>query len=87
MIIERKEGRTKGWELPRAKRPLLILIPSVSVSPVAFVFVTLSVPAKSTKWNLDDVTTSTRRSFTFVCVTPLDEVVEEGPPVDVVIFK
>mmetsp|Transcript_40057 Transcript_40057/g.77967 ORF Transcript_40057/g.77967 Transcript_40057/m.77967 type:complete len:217 (-) Transcript_40057:509-1159(-) len=39
--------------LPRANNPLLMLIPSFILSPVAPVRLTLSDPAKSTKWNLD----------------------------------
>ena len=58
-----------------------MLIPSVSVSPVAFVFVILSVPARSTKWNLDDVTTPTSRS------RPSAVTVEKDPPIAVAIFK
>ena len=37
--------------LPKARRPLLILIPSCINFPVAPVFFILSLPAKSTKWN------------------------------------
>ena len=37
---------------PSANSPLLILIPSFMVIPEAPVFLSLSDPAKSTKWNL-----------------------------------
>jgi hypothetical protein len=42
--------------LPNASKLLLIEIPSFSRPPIAFVFFIRSLPAKSTKWNLDDVT-------------------------------
>lgn len=38
--------------LPRASRLLFMLIPSLRVDPVAPVFLILSDPARSTKWNL-----------------------------------
>ena len=40
---------------PRQRRPLLILIPSFRSWPVAPVFLILSEPAKSTKWNLAEI--------------------------------
>lgn len=40
---------------PRHNSPLLILIPSFNSIPVAPVFLILSDPAKSTKWNLEDI--------------------------------
>lgn len=40
---------------PRLSKPLLILIPSFKSCPVAPVFFILSDPAKSTKWNLDEI--------------------------------
>jgi hypothetical protein len=42
-------------ELPNASKLLLIEIPSLSRPPTAFVFLILSLPARSTRWNLDDV--------------------------------
>ena len=38
---------------PRANNPIFILIPSFIVFPLAPVFLILSDPAKSTKWNFD----------------------------------
>ena len=39
-------------KLPKAKRPQLMEMPSFARSPVAPVLLSLSEPAKSTKWNL-----------------------------------
>ena len=37
---------------PKAKRPQLMEMPSLALSPVAPVLLSLSDPARSTKWNL-----------------------------------
>ena len=42
---------------PKQSRPLLMLIPSFNCWPMAPVFFILSEPAKSTKWNFDDIST------------------------------
>ena len=42
-------------QLPKAKRPLLMLLASVSRSPWALVFLTDSDPARSTKLNLASI--------------------------------
>ena len=44
--------------LPSASRPWLIWMPSLSVLPVAPVFLMRSEPAKSTKWNLAEMFSS-----------------------------
>ena len=44
---------------PRQSRPLLMLIPSFRSLPVAPVFLILSEPARSTKWNLAEISSVT----------------------------
>jgi len=43
---------------PRASNPLFIDIPSFKVAPVAPVLFALSLPARSTKWNLATINSS-----------------------------
>lgn len=40
---------------PKDKRPKLMLMPSLRVDPVAPVFFNLSEPARSTKWNFEQI--------------------------------
>lgn len=63
--------------LPSANRLLLIEIPSFSRPPIAFVFFIRSLPAKSTKWNLDDVTVP----------VPMAPVMGSGPGAGVVMVR
>jgi len=62
--------------LPKASRPLLMLIPSLSVDPEAPVFLALSDPARSTKWNLAIVkplssgSAFSTLSFLGICYSP-----------------
>lgn len=51
---------------PKAKRPLLILTPSLNRSPVAPVFFARSLPAKSTKWNFAHIMLSLGNKI-YVC--------------------
>jgi hypothetical protein len=46
--------------LPRHRSPLFILIPSFRVSPVDPVFLIDSEPAKSTKWNFEEINSFSR---------------------------
>ena len=52
---KREDRRIVGMEVPNASKLLLIEMPSLSRPPTALVFLILSLPAKSTRWNLEDV--------------------------------
>ena len=51
---------------PKASRLLLMEMPSFNLPPIAFVFLILSLPARSTRWNLDDVAVPDPNPMEFV---------------------
>ena len=58
--------------LPKTNNPKLILIPSLSTYPTAPVFLSLSDPAKSTKWNLAVVKPSSISQLSFFLLLLLE---------------